>query len=160
MLDNNSIEGLKGLEQQIMAAAVESNDEIKEVAPDDVDFQFDSREESFPFQHDEESDNKLYDNIISKVLSNPRIDKLTLLQKFISKIEMESNMQNGGLASELSLIKQLMNSNNKNEWNASEEHLQEYRDEEFKDGQKHHSASLIEQPQNQLLDDKGKYEGA
>lgn len=50
----------------------------------------------------------MYDLIISKVLGNPKIDKRTLLQKFISKIEMESNM-NGGLASELSQIKQMMN---------------------------------------------------
>ena len=72
----------------------------------DNDFQFDSREESFAagaeFQNDEEGEAKMYDMIISKVLSNPRIDKRTLLQKFISKIEMESNMMNGGLASELS----------------------------------------------------------
>ena len=50
---------------------------------------------------DEESDNKMYDLIISKVMSNPRIDKRTLLKKFISKIEMESN-NNAGLSSELS----------------------------------------------------------
>jgi len=43
----------------------------------------------------------MYDILISKVLSNPRIDKKTLLQKFISKIEMESNMNNG-MSSELS----------------------------------------------------------
>ena len=41
------------------------------------------------------------------MLGNPRIDKRTLLQKFISKIEMESNM-NAGLSSELSQIKKLM----------------------------------------------------
>jgi len=50
----------------------------------------------------------MYDILISKVLSNPRIDKRTLLQKFISKIELESNMNNIGLASELSQIKKMM----------------------------------------------------
>ena len=43
------------------------------------------------------------------MLSNPRIDKRTLLQKFISKIELESNL-NENLSSELSQIKGLMNS--------------------------------------------------
>ncbi len=51
----------------------------------------------------------MYDVIISKVLSNPRIDKRTLLQKFISKIELESNL-NENLSSELSAIKGLINS--------------------------------------------------
>ncbi len=49
----------------------------------------------------------MYDLIISKVMSNPRIDKRTLLRKFISKIEMESN-NNTGLSSELSQIKKMM----------------------------------------------------
>ena len=49
----------------------------------------------------------MYDILISKVLSNPRIDKKTLLQKFISKIEMESNMNNG-MSSELSQLKKMM----------------------------------------------------
>lgn len=62
----------------------------------------------------------MYDKIISKVLSNPRIDKRTLLKKFISKIEMESNVMNGGLASELSQIKKMMLSN---EYDASEDQL-------------------------------------
>ena len=56
---------------------------------------------------DEESESKMYDLIISKVMSNPRIDKRTLLRKFISKIEMESN-NNTGLSSELSQIKKMM----------------------------------------------------
>ena len=46
--------------------------------------------------------------IIAKVLSNPRIDKKTLLKKFISKIEMESNI-GGGLSDELSQIKKMIN---------------------------------------------------
>lgn len=62
----------------------------------------------------------MYDKIISKVLSNPRIDKRTLLKKFISKIEMESNVMNGGLASELSQIKKMMLSN---EYDASEDQI-------------------------------------
>ena len=58
---------------------------------------------------DEEQENKLYDMIISKVLSNPRIDKKTLLQKFICKLEMESNIQKGaGLSDELAQIKRMM----------------------------------------------------
>ena len=50
----------------------------------------------------------MYDVIISKVLNNPKIDKRTLLQKFISKIEMESNM-NAGISSEISTIKEFIN---------------------------------------------------
>ena len=49
----------------------------------------------------------MYDVIISKVLSNPRIDKKTLLRKFISKIELESNL-GGGLSDELSQIKKMI----------------------------------------------------
>jgi len=83
------------------------------------DFQFDLKEEesfeAIEFQNDKEKENKMYDQIIAKVLNNPRIDKRTLLKKFIAKIEMESNVQNGGhLASELSQIKQMMNESN--EW--------------------------------------------
>ena len=54
---------------------------------------------------DDDPENKMYDVIISKVLSNPKIDKRTLLQKFISRMEMESNIQKGSLSSELSQIK-------------------------------------------------------
>ena len=50
----------------------------------------------------------MYDMIISRVLNNPKIDKRTLLQKFISKIEMESNL-NAGISSEISTIKELIN---------------------------------------------------
>ena len=76
-------------------------------------FQLDSKEDSLSViesqlrEEEEQGENKVYDLIISKVLNDPRIDKRTLLQKFISKIEMESNM-NSGLASELSQIKRLM----------------------------------------------------
>ena len=79
----------------------------------DSEFKLDSNDNSFAalalddHQADDESEAKMYDMIISKVLGNPRIDKRTLLQKFISKIEMESNM-NTGLSSELSHIKKLM----------------------------------------------------
>ena len=85
----------------------------------------------------------MYDRIISKVLSNPRIDKRTLLQKFISKIEMESNMMNGGLASELSQIKKMMI----NDWISEEP--------EHNKNQKPHAVSQVEQPSDQLLQDKG-----
>jgi len=75
-------------------------------------FPFDSRDESFggvdSQNYDEEGENKLYDMIIAKVLNNPRIDKKTLLKKFISKIEMESNI-GGGLSDELSQIKKMIN---------------------------------------------------
>jgi len=56
---------------------------------------------------DLEGEDKMYDFSIAKVMSNPRIDKRTLLQKFISKIEMESNMH-AGLSSELSQIKHMI----------------------------------------------------
>ena len=36
------------------------------------------------------TDTRIYDAIISKLLENPRIDKKTLLTKFISKLECES----------------------------------------------------------------------
>lgn len=39
----------------------------------------------------EESESKMYDVIISKLINNPRIDKRALIQRFITKIEMESN---------------------------------------------------------------------
>ena len=166
MLDNNN--SMEGLEQQIMAA-VESptqqnnkimNNRRRKEQDDDEDFQFDSREESFAvveFQNDEDNDNKMYDKIISKVLSNPRIDKRTLLKKFISKIEMESNMMNGGLASELSLIKKMMHNN---DWNISAEE-QLLAEKQLIPNHKQHAVSQIEKPQEQLLnDDKVHYEGA
>ena len=75
-------------------------------------FQLDSKEDSLSviesqLREEEQGENKVYDLIISKVLNDPQIDKRILLQKFISKIEMESNMKSG-LASELSQIKKLM----------------------------------------------------
>ena len=47
--------------------------------------------------------------IISRVLNNPKIDKRTLLQKFISRIEMESDLNNAGINSEISTIKEFIN---------------------------------------------------
>lgn len=67
----------------------------------------------------------MYDQIIAKVLNNPRIDKRTLLKKFIAKIEMESNVQKGGLASELSQIKQMMNdAAANNDWMVQEDSME------------------------------------
>ena len=43
------------------------------------------------------------------MLGNPRIDKKTLLMKFISKMEMESNIGGAGLSDELSQIKKMIN---------------------------------------------------
>ena len=54
----------------------------------------------------EESESKMYDIIVSKLINNPKIDKRTLIQRFITKIEMESN-NSGQLASELNQIKSL-----------------------------------------------------
>ena len=48
----------------------------------------------------------MYDIIVSKLINNPKIDKRTLIQRFITKIEMESN-NSGQLASELNQIKSL-----------------------------------------------------
>jgi predicted metal-dependent peptidase len=42
---------------------------------------------------DQETDTQLYDHIISKLIDNPRIDKKALLERFISKIEMDTNSQ-------------------------------------------------------------------
>lgn len=46
-------------------------------------------------------DSQLYDKIIQKIIDNPKIDKRTLMQRFIVKIEMESNNA-GGIVEELS----------------------------------------------------------
>ena len=54
----------------------------------------------------EESESKMYDVIVSKLINNPKIDKRTLIQRFITKIEMESN-NSGQLASEINQIKSL-----------------------------------------------------
>jgi len=52
------------------------------------------------------ADNKLYDVIIQKIIDNPKIDKRTLMQRFIAKIEMESNT--AGTMDELVQIKQFV----------------------------------------------------
>ena len=54
-----------------------------------------------------EIDNKVYDDIVSKIIEDPRIDKKTLIQKFIAKMEMESNIS-VQMTSELSQIKQIV----------------------------------------------------
>ena len=93
-------------------AAVDSPSQKNMILKGVAKFPFDSRDESFggidSQNYDEEGENKLYDMIIAKVLSNPRIDKKTILKKFISKIEMESNI-GGGLSDELSQIKKMIN---------------------------------------------------
>ena len=150
---------IEGLEQQLMEAVKSpsrehvNNLDDKGVSLGGQDFQFDSRDASFvgiDSFNEEENENKMYDVIIQKVLSNPKIDKRTLLQKFISKIEMESNMQ-GGLASELSQIKKMMNDSTTEEpeLDTSNKNV------------KNHAVSQIEQP-SQLLQDKevGQKEGA
>ena len=51
----------------------------------------------------------MYDAIIQKLIGNPRIDKKTLIQRFIAKIELESNISGNMMSSELSQIKNLIN---------------------------------------------------
>lgn len=100
-----------------MEAAADSPSRYGEASKMHIDsskFQFDSRDDSFAAVDsaldDQEggSESNMYDLIISRVLNNPKIDKRTLLQKFISKIEMESNM-NAGISSEINAIKLLIN---------------------------------------------------
>ena len=56
----------------------------------------------------EDTDNsQLYDKIIQKIIDNPKIDKRTLMKRFIAKIEMESNNA-GGFVGELSEVKKLL----------------------------------------------------
>jgi hypothetical protein len=57
-----------------------------------------------PLLADDTADSKLYDKIIQKIINNPKIDKRTLMQRFIAKIEMESNNV-GSMADELNSIK-------------------------------------------------------
>lgn len=63
---------------------------VSKINIDSSKFQFDSRDDSFAAVDsaldDQEggSESNMYDLIISRVLSNPKIDKRTLLQKFIS----------------------------------------------------------------------------
>lgn len=111
----NNHGSIEGLEEQLMEAMESPPRKDQNMQEDhkriDSEFKLDSNDNSFAAmdlpQADDESEAKMYDMIISKVLANPRIDKRTLLQKFISKIEMESNM-NTGLSTELSHIKKLM----------------------------------------------------
>lgn len=108
MLDDrdfeNNASSIEGLEQQLLNV-VDSPSRQNPVLQGVNKFPFDSRDEfdqhGLDSQTEEDGESKMYDLIISKVLSNPRIDKKTLLQKFISKIEMESNM-GMGLSDELS----------------------------------------------------------
>ena len=97
----------------------------------------------------------MYDVIISKVLSNPRIDKRTLLQKFISKIELESNL-NENLSSELSQIKGLMNSSKEVIEDGSAEAVPHL------NNSKNHAASQHEPAAPQLLEaaQKARNDGA
>ena len=91
----------------------------------------------------------MYDAIIAKVLANPRIDKRTLLQKFISKIEMESNVQ-AGISEELSQIKQMISKqSSESKSNLAQNH-------------KPHAVSQVEQTGPQMFDetDKALNEGA
>ena len=122
LLNINGASSLENLEKQILEAAADSpargrdhRDHNRNNIVDSSKFQFDSRDDSFAALDSalEESaegtqENKMYDMIISRVLNNPKIDKRTLLQKFISKIEMESNL-NAGISSEISTIKELIN---------------------------------------------------
>ena len=128
------------------------------------EFQFDMREDAFPSIGDlpedgvavgeDDSENKMYDMIIQRVLSNPKIDKRTLLQKFISKIEMESNIHKGagGLSSELAQIKRMME---KNEPSDPDQIIHQA-------SSKQHAISHAEPHGPQLLQDtdKGQNEGA
>lgn len=65
---------------------------------------FNSQDESIirgdPLSAEDTGDSHLYDKIIQKIIDNPKIDKRTLMQRFIAKIEMESNNV-GGIADEL-----------------------------------------------------------
>jgi len=56
---------------------------------------------------DDTGDSMMYDKIIQKIIDNPKIDKRTLMQRFIVKIEMESNNA-GGIADELNQIKKFV----------------------------------------------------
>ena len=109
-----------GLEEQLLAVVDDSPERASQEMPKQElslenelkQFQLDSKDDSLSviesqLREEEQGENKVYDLIISKVLNDPQIDKRILLQKFISKIEMESNMKSG-LASELSQIKKLM----------------------------------------------------
>ena len=106
---NNSIDGL---EKQLLAASGvnESPDQVyqepRQAAKDSFDF-YAQDSSMVGSEKEEDAENKMYDNIITKIIDNPKIDKKTLIQRFIAKLEMESNMS-GKMASELSQIKNLM----------------------------------------------------
>ena len=51
-------------------------------------------------------DAKLYDNIISKLLEDPRIDKKTLLHRFISKMEVDSKDEAVRMSEEIANLKE------------------------------------------------------
>jgi predicted metal-dependent peptidase len=51
-------------------------------------------------------DTKLYDNIISKLLEDPRIDKKTLLHRFISKMEVDSKDEANRMNEEIASLKE------------------------------------------------------
>ena len=51
-------------------------------------------------------DTKLYDNIISKLLEDPRIDKKTLLHRFISKMEVDSKDEANRMNDEIASLKE------------------------------------------------------
>ena len=55
---------------------------------------------------DESPDTKIYDAIISKLLENPRIDKKTLLHRFISKIESDSKDEADRMSEEMASLKE------------------------------------------------------
>lgn len=54
---------------------------------------------------DETGDSLIYDKIIQKIIENPKIDKKTLIQRFISRIELEQNI---AATDELDQIKKLV----------------------------------------------------
>ena len=88
---NNSMDGL---ERQIMAAT--SNQDSPDQAYKKMEEDGKAGELDFYAQDSqligtdsqalmEDTDNKVYDAIISKLISDPRIDKKTLIQRFIAK---------------------------------------------------------------------------
>ena len=80
---------MKNLEKQILEAAADSpsrdGNNASKMQMDSSKFQFDSRDDSFAAvdsivdENEAGSESNMYDLIISRVLSNPKIDKRTLL---------------------------------------------------------------------------------
>ena len=101
----NSIDGL---ERQILEGVDSPNKSTdKKLLGNKQGFPFDSQDSITGMDSlIEESESKMYDVIVSKLINNPRIDKRTLIQRFITKIEMESN-NSGQLANDLNQIKHL-----------------------------------------------------